>query len=63
MWTTEIRPHNRAAIQSHFLFPYITLIEGSSIDPNIVSQAGKTVQPGNSDEKQCSTPATPKVTF
>ncbi|HDS01576.1 MAG TPA: hydroxylase, partial [candidate division Zixibacteria bacterium] len=28
----EIRPHNRSAIESHFLFPYITLIEGSSTD-------------------------------
>jgi cephalosporin hydroxylase len=26
----EIRPHNRAAIEAHPLFPYITLIEGDS---------------------------------
>lgn len=32
----EIRPHNREAIENHFLFPYITLIEGSSTDPGIV---------------------------
>jgi len=42
----EIRPHNRTAIQSHFLFPYITLIEGSSIDLSVVSQVSETVKPG-----------------
>lgn len=29
----EIRPHNRQAIESHELFDYISLIEGSSTDP------------------------------
>ena len=28
----EIRPHNRAAIEAHPLFSYLTLVEGSSID-------------------------------
>lgn len=32
----EIRPHNRKAIESHPLFEYITLIEGSSIDNKTV---------------------------
>lgn len=32
----EIRPHNRRAIESHELFPWITLIEGSSTDENTV---------------------------
>ena len=32
----EIRPHNRAAIESHILAPLITLIEGSSIEPGVV---------------------------
>jgi cephalosporin hydroxylase len=32
----EIRPHNRQAIESHLLYPLITLIEGSSIDPVVV---------------------------
>ena len=27
----EIRPHNRQAIEGHFLAPYITLIEGNSV--------------------------------
>ena len=34
----EIRPHNRAAIEGHPLFELITLIEGSSTDPDIVAQ-------------------------
>ena len=42
----EIRPHNRKAIESHELFPYITLIEGSSIDPVIVQQVKSLVRPG-----------------
>jgi cephalosporin hydroxylase len=32
----EVRPHNRRAIEEHALFPYLILIEGSSIDPEIV---------------------------
>ena len=32
----EIRPHNRTSIEGHRLSPMITLIEGSSIDANIV---------------------------
>ncbi len=42
----EIRPHNRQAIESHELFPLITLIEGSSIAPEIVSQVKSLVKPG-----------------
>jgi cephalosporin hydroxylase len=34
----EIRPHNRTAIESHPLFPFITLIEGSSVEPVIVDE-------------------------
>lgn len=32
----EIRPHNRAAIEEHRLSPLISLIEGSSIDTDVV---------------------------
>jgi cephalosporin hydroxylase len=32
----EIRPHNRQEIEKHFLFPYITLIEGNSASENVV---------------------------
>lgn len=32
----EIRPHNRAAIEEHRLSPLISLVEGSSIDADIV---------------------------
>jgi cephalosporin hydroxylase len=41
----EIRPHNRKAIEEHFLFPYITLIEGSSTDSAVVEQVKKQVKP------------------
>jgi cephalosporin hydroxylase len=41
----EIRPHNRQAIEAHFLHSFITLIEGSSIDPDIVAQVGDLIQP------------------
>lgn len=34
----EIRPHNRKAIEEHPLFPFITLIEGDSVHPDVVSQ-------------------------
>ena len=42
----EIRIHNRQAIESHELFPLITLIEGSSIAPEIVRQVKSLVKPG-----------------
>jgi cephalosporin hydroxylase len=34
----EIRPRNRRAIEEHPLFPRITLLEGSSTDPGIVTR-------------------------
>jgi cephalosporin hydroxylase len=34
----EIRPHNRKAIESHELFSYVTLIEGSSTSPEIINR-------------------------
>ncbi|OBH66135.1 cephalosporin hydroxylase [Mycobacterium colombiense] len=34
----EIRPHNRAAIEAHPMYQYISMIEGSSIDPDIIQQ-------------------------
>ena len=42
----EIRPHNRQAIEAHPLFPLITLIEGSSIDPDVVAHAKAQVREG-----------------
>jgi len=42
----EIRPHNRKAIESHPLAKYITLIEGSSVAPEVVSQAEGNIKPG-----------------
>jgi len=34
----DIRPHNRAAIEAHPIFKRISLIEGSSIAPEVISQ-------------------------
>jgi cephalosporin hydroxylase len=42
----EIRPHNREAITAHELFPFITLIEGSSTDPQIVAEVKRHVKDG-----------------
>ena len=42
----EIRPHNRKAIEEHELFSYITLIEGSSIDPKTVARVNSEVHSG-----------------
>ena len=42
----EIRPHNREAIESHPLFPLITLIEGDSIAPDTVETVRALVHPG-----------------
>ena len=41
----EIRPHNRKAIEAHELFPYITLVEGNSIDPKIVAKVKSHIKP------------------
>jgi cephalosporin hydroxylase len=37
----DIRPHNRSAIEAHPLAHKIDLIQGSSIDPEIVCQVGE----------------------
>ncbi|HEY3290287.1 MAG TPA: CmcI family methyltransferase [Anaerolineae bacterium] len=44
----EIRPHNRKAIEAHELFPFITLIEGSSIAPETVAHVSSLIKPGES---------------
>jgi cephalosporin hydroxylase len=44
----EIRPHNRAAISDHEMYEYITLIEGSSIDPPVVDRVKDLIKPGES---------------
>jgi len=44
----EIRKHNRTAIESHEFSRYITLVEGNSIDPQIVAKVESLVRP---DEK------------
>lgn len=42
----EIRPHNRKAIESHGLFPFVTLIEGSSTAPETLKQVKELVKSG-----------------
>jgi cephalosporin hydroxylase len=42
----DIREHNRKAIEAHPLFPMLTLIQGSSIDPAIVSKVKSLVSAG-----------------
>ena len=43
----EIRPHNRAAIEAHELSEGIVLIEGDSVEPDIVARAGAAIRPGD----------------
>ncbi|WP_246398323.1 cephalosporin hydroxylase family protein [Mycobacterium vicinigordonae] len=40
----DIRSHNRTAIEAHPLFRYITMIEGSSLDPEIIQQVRHAAQ-------------------
>jgi cephalosporin hydroxylase len=42
----EIRPHNRKAIEGHELFPYLTLIEGSSVAADVVARVAAAIRPG-----------------
>jgi len=41
----DIRAHNRSAIETHPLAPWITLFEGSSIDPELVRTVKATIAP------------------
>jgi len=41
----EIRPHNRKAIEAHELYDYITLVEGNSIDKQILLQVKSLLKP------------------
>jgi cephalosporin hydroxylase len=42
----EVRPHNRIAIEQHPSASLITLMEGSSTDPAIVSRVANEIHPG-----------------
>ncbi len=41
----EIRSHNRAALESHELFPLITLIEGNSADEEVIGHVRSLIRP------------------
>ncbi|MFM8453542.1 MAG: cephalosporin hydroxylase family protein [Gammaproteobacteria bacterium] len=41
----DIRPHNKKAIETHPLAHRIELIQGSSIDPAVLSKVGSFIQP------------------
>jgi cephalosporin hydroxylase len=43
----EIRPHNRAAIETHELAEYISLLEGDSASSEVVARARELVRPGD----------------
>lgn len=43
----EIKPHNRKAIEDHFLSPYITLIEGSSVSDEVINKVKSEIKPGD----------------
>lgn len=42
----DIRAHNRAAIEAHEMYPRITMVEGSSVDPATVEKVHALVKPG-----------------
>jgi cephalosporin hydroxylase len=43
----EIRPHNRKAIEEHFLYKnYIEMIEGSSVEPQTIQEVKNRINPG-----------------
>jgi cephalosporin hydroxylase len=43
----EIRKYNRLAIQSHPMSKRLTLLEGSSVDPQMVQQVRRLIRPGD----------------
>nr|WP_255746193.1 CmcI family methyltransferase [Lysobacter sp. CFH 32150] len=43
----EIRPHNRQAIEAHEVSDLIAMIEGSSIDADVVSQVRRQLRPAD----------------
>jgi cephalosporin hydroxylase len=42
----DIRAHNRTAIEAHPMSKRISMIEGSSLDPNVIAQATRAASPG-----------------
>ena len=44
----ELRPHNRSEIENHELFGLIELVDGDSVDPEVVKRVADRVPPGAS---------------
>jgi len=42
----DIRPHNRAALETHELWPLLELIEASSTDPETIARVRTSIRPG-----------------
>ncbi len=42
----DIRAHNRKLLDKHPMIKRVTMIEGSSIDPQVISRVKKMIQPG-----------------
>lgn len=43
----EIRPHNRKTIENHFLYPWITLIEGDSTANEVLNEVKSLLKPSD----------------
>ena len=57
----EIRPHNRKAIEEHPMFKRISMIEGSSIAPEVIAQVLERYGT-KSESLSASIPITPMIT-
>lgn len=42
----EIRPYNKEAIETHELYPHITLIEGNSVNIDVINKVKQLINPG-----------------
>ncbi len=47
----EIRPHNKKAIESHYLYRYITMFEGDSTNPEIIEKVKEKIYSNDTDPR------------